>query len=437
MHTETSEQKPSSSSLWYLLSGAGLIVLGIVVVITKSWDLMPSYSRIGLILAAVIGLYTLGFSTRKDAKSQLVSRISLSAADLILPLAIGTSIIQSGLYTEVDATLVFLVSLISLAGYVILESTSSLPWHSLGTIFSATALAFSFGSLIDTSQLGYAILSLIPAYFFFSLAWHHIRHHNELSAKGYQSAATVLAVGGLLLLPESFTTVQPWVRLLIWIATSCAALGIACLYGFLYQKEHYELDYRVRATFEMIAPIMLGVTSFGYIVGNPTSAMQLLGIILGIVVLLASLRIPLKLLRPVGGIIITVSLIGLLVSSSKAPIFWPVLLVVGGALLMAIGSALHNPTTRKNSLSFLLSKITPGQGSFFGLGEPALVTELASAGLPAVPVPHRVAATSADGKVVFTTKAPGKSSLDNYLLWYTIGGLFLMMMIVRSIIGAQ
>jgi hypothetical protein len=424
-------ETPNQSSTNALLaSGSLLIVLALIILVSSSWaNVAPAY-HILIAIIPVVALYFIGFKTKTLPQQQKISQATLLTASAIFPIALGIIIYQSGLYTFVDATLVFLVSLISLIWFLILEFVFLLPWHSAGTIIAGTALVYSFASLIDARAWGYSLLSLLLAYFFLSLGLNYQRHDDtSINAWLYNHTGLLLGLFGALTFPlnllNAYAELQkPIYYTLLYVIVSLLLFAIAITYSKEWQRSKAPFSLLMRQVTETFSALTLTVPAFIIMFASSDTTDTLMAVVCGVASLVISNYIRVRLFRTLGLITLGFAILRILFFAvTQVAAFWPVLLLLLGFLLIGLAYLAHQ-IEYKNILQKILG--SPSD-SLFGLGvnpEPPM---------PTPPAPPTSTASAMNGTVHMSGSSTQPTSWGKIVWYILLGGLVIIF--IQSIVN--
>ena len=359
-----------------LTSGALLIVVAVFVLASTSWESFSPVSRILTSLIPLIILYAIGFGLRKQAAHHVLSQVTLITGSIILPITLGITIYQSGLYPFVDATLVFGVALVSLIWYGFLEFVLAERWQAIGTIVASSVLAVSFGEIVNLPNWGYYLLAIILAFFYLCASRTYISSYNSTPphlAAWYSGTAIILGTCGLVLLPPTFTqwanlgSVSDIYTLILYILAAAILFAVAVLFSREWQETKSPLDLALRQLTEQLSVLVLGGAAILIgLTSNETDAI-IITILIGIAALILGAYVRITLLRPIGLVALVIGLLKLILfAATQVGAAWPILLLVVGFIL--IGIAYIAQTEHNTDLWKRLLKSPNESSSLFGLG---------------------------------------------------------------------
>ncbi len=361
---------PHTPTTWLLLAGSSLIVIAMLVMIAASWN---SFSPAGRIITAVIPLvllYILGFASRKNPEQRGLSRYTILTGSLIFPLVIGVVIYQSGLYRPegegVNATLTFLVTLISLVWFLILEFLLDEALHTPLTIVAALSLALSFGSVLEVDTYVYYLLGILLAYFFLSLGWTLNGSLRRWQTDLYMYVGALVGTYSLLALPAAYF--QDFLTLPTLVSYGGVAVIfflVAVFYAGEWQRERSDNVLAVRRLAEQLAALTLTVPAIIICLGTDLTEITLVTFLFGLLALLLGTVVRVATFRYAGlatAIIAGIKILGLAFTSVEAA--WPIILLVIGFILIGLAYSLHR-VKYQDVLQHLWEE--PKQ-SLFGLG---------------------------------------------------------------------
>jgi hypothetical protein len=361
------------SNTAFLLIGLGLVILSVVLLVVSAWDSFQPASRILLTVLPVVLLYALGYRYRSHGVHQKSSQYALLAASLLFPFAIGTLIYQSGLYrpddNQVNATLVFLISLVSVLWYAALEFFFRQTSHTPLTVLSTCLLALSLGSFLEQPPYMYYAFGIIVSYFFLSVGWtlQHIGKNDEGST--YTRAGLGIGLISLLVFPLAyFHTANDLPITLSYFAISVILLLVAILYSNEWTKEEHRPYFQVRSLAEQAGAITLTVPALLACLGSDVPGETALAFALGIVSILLSQKIRIKSLRYLGVLTVCIALLkGVLLSFVLIQASWIYFLLILGFAFVALAFRGSSTSVRYRSLLELLW-VRPTT-SLYGLGD--------------------------------------------------------------------
>lgn len=419
----TSQELSPASIL--VICGNILIVIALIFLVSTSWHSFSPLSRIVTAVVPLVILYALGFVTRKhDSEEERLSLYTIVAGSLIFPLVLGAVIFQSGLYPYTDATLFFIVSLISLLWYIIVEFMLDLSGHSVLIILAALTLGDSFLRVVIPPSYVYSILALVLAYFFLAIGWHYDREEKTevFRANLYTYSGILLTLGGLVSLPlalGNWNLDNP--DFAVWYVlgyggVAAALFGIAIIYAKDWLSRHTVLSLTNRQLAENAAAIALTIPGILFILGGSLTEVALMTLALGMLSLAISGFVSVRSFRVLGGIAVVLGILKILFFVlTEVTNFWVIIL-----LLIGFGLITAAYTMRHFQYKKVLEQLWQNpEKSLFGLGiAPAL--------------PARENREGNDGPVHFATHQEADQGWR--IFWIIIGIIVLISILTSGIL---
>jgi hypothetical protein len=359
---------PTSTPLLY--SGLFLIVLAVLLLIMTSWNSFSPASRIITTSLPVLLLYILAHQNRQRPTNVNLSKAASFTASLLFPFALGVIIYQSGLYRPEDAplnaTLVFLISLVSLIWFAILEFIRDKPWLAPLTIVATCTVALSVGGLLELPSYMFYLFGIIVGYFLLSVGWtlQHVRKLREATLFTYCGA--IIGIISLLLFPSSyFQGVFGPSLSLTYAGLAIILFLVAIVYSIEWTREPYEPFMFVRKIAENGAAITLTLPALLNCLSTDSVINALIALLFGAIALLVSKRVHVPAFKTLGAIAAIVAVGKVLVLSFiLAGSLWIYVLLLAGFTL--IGLAIN--TGHAHVRTTLASILSPSPTSLFGLG---------------------------------------------------------------------
>lgn len=322
----------------FVVIGAILIVLAVVIVIYSKWYSVGPLGKIMFLLLPMSLLYALSAVLSKKERYGEIGNVTLGLGSFILPFCIGTVICQTKLIEEINPLVIFLSALLSLPVFVILEYLFKKIF--IG-VFTVIALYVAYFALAANYRL-----ELIPILWLTVLLSLIILAIGFLLIKNQKSNASIYTVFGtiatLVALPVSVLYTINEQRPLSFEIDSLIIslfgildLAIASLYYFLYKKFNHHSLYSLKRIVEEIALIVvlfpwvtLGFSKVGY---------SALALALSALMIFSSTKIWINSLLYVGSLGVIITVLSITSNIFADSIGWPIVVFAAGFASIGIG----------------------------------------------------------------------------------------------------
>jgi hypothetical protein len=319
----TTPVRESSAANGLLMGGSALVVLGILVFITSSWQELTKPVRIFVVLLPFIFLNVLGFATRKRAHLKRLSDLTVFTGSIILPFILGFIFVQTSLFswtTLSDRSLViFLTTLISVLWYLVLEFAYSMYRHAILTVIAGSVMGWSFASFTEGPAYYYSLLGILFAYLCLSLGWlfdHSDDGNHAWQAQVYNTGGVILGWLGLMSLPYALADQLAKSGViansgfvvettLMYVVVAVLFFLIAAPYGLDWLKRKSDNSLVIRQVAEQSAAISLTIPAILAVFNTTTSDSTaylntILLLVCGIIALTASYSVKVQSFRVLG-----------------------------------------------------------------------------------------------------------------------------------------
>ncbi|HSI20985.1 MAG TPA: DUF2157 domain-containing protein [Verrucomicrobiae bacterium] len=325
--------------------GGILVVMGILALIIASW---ASFTPTGRIITAVLPLvilYALTAFASRDAESHAISKYARITASVIAPFVLGVVVFQSGLYPQVDAALIAALALLSAANSGIIEFLYRDKMHTPLTITSLIVADVALVSWFNLEVAGAAALILITGALMIALALIQSQEPDqEERTTAWHSIGVIFFLASLFILPPALVEgmrgeeINATLIPLYYVAAGFLSLGLAVVYSRLWQANKDSHYYHGIRSFSehLAAAFMIIPAALATLLTDSSGAfLVLLGA--SIVSIGLSTQIRVSWFRGLGVAGVVIAAIRLILLGIKElAAFWPILLLVGGILLILI-----------------------------------------------------------------------------------------------------
>lgn len=329
-----------------LICGSALVLLGIIVFTAASWSAFPPMARIVMVIIPPVLLYVIGLFPQTKKLHPLARPILMLAGSLAFPLSVGTLIYQSGLYTVIDSSLVFLTTLITLFWYLWLVLGHREKWHNLLLIVTTVILANTFIQVVQLPSYIASISWIIVAYFFLTLGWYFERNQEESEAIPLNLAGLAIGLLGLITLPANYyNTISSIPAVLSYVVVAIVLFIVAIFYSNEWQNHKRTSALVIRRVTELSACLCLTVPLL--FIGpdvQSNTPLVLLGLLIALTALFLSLVIRIGTLRVMAILAIIFTILPILsLALSQVSVFWPIFLLAAGFILIGLAFLSHHP----------------------------------------------------------------------------------------------
>jgi hypothetical protein len=362
-----------SSSVLLLVVGAALILFSIAVMLGLGWQELSTLGKIAGTGIPLLIMYGLAFASRRHPTYSILAPYLFVIASLILPFVVGELVYQVG-YGQADNTWYFITPpLILLVLYSLLEFWAELPGHAYFVVISLIFAAVDLGKLKDLGSFWQVAIAIVTGLVLLIVGELMRQAEAKQEAPIYTVAGFITLLAGILLLPTSVVSyVISWIpdRLIISIGNvliSALLLGIAVYFAQQWKKHADDITaYRLRLVAENVAAITLVLPGLNIAVNQISLSNDIIVLALGILALIVSYLIRVRLFRIMGYIGALFGLLHIPVRYLFGLGFsWPLLLLVIGFLLIALAFFVLNVQSREK-LNILWST---SNSSMYGLGK--------------------------------------------------------------------
>lgn len=344
METPTAEHAHQRNSHLFAIIGGILVIIGLLALIIGSWSSFTALGRILTSALPLLALYILVFIANQKEAAKPVARYALITASVSLPLVLGVILFQSGVFTEVDATLITTVALISAANSGIIEFLYGDPLHTPLTLISLITAAVALISWLSLDVSGACIVILLTGALMIGIGTIQTTDPRNTGAPAWHSTGAVLLLGSLLMLPFALTkgVIDENVHVAListgFVVSGLLALLFAVLYSRLWQAQKTQRYlYDVRRLYEYGAAFLLVFPAIVIVFASSFAGVFLILLGASLISLAISTKVRVNWFRTLGLLGMAASIIRLIaLGLQDLAAIWPIVLVVAGILFFAI-----------------------------------------------------------------------------------------------------
>lgn len=374
VESEHSTQQRSAVSFYssdsLIALGGILIILAVLMMAFSSWDSITPFNRCIGALIPLVALYAIGFSLRGKVEHARLSQASLLIGSAIFPFVLGIILYQSGLLHSdagaSDPVLAFIVSLISLAWFLVMEFVFNQKWHGVLTAIVSLTILSSLVQIILPPDYVEPLLGLLVAYFALTAAWYLGQSAREEQATVYAVMGAAFGLVSLFCLPFSyFADAFGLPSVVAYVGIAGLLFLVAALYGPEYRINHKVSVLLVRRAAEQSSAIILTVPAIFALFNHYDFGYSLVAFMLALFSECIAHFVKVQAFRIFGifGMVISgIALLGSIITNSSA--LWPIILLVIGFILMGMAYAQQHAPLTLITKAFAL----PSENSLFDLG---------------------------------------------------------------------
>jgi hypothetical protein len=352
---------PAKAFVWL---GIILILSAVIAAIAANWSGATPWLKVLYTAVPMIIFYVLSFFLARNEETKIYERLTFVTASLLLPVSVGTTLYEFGVYKDLNSHFVAICTGLAAAYFLFFEFYAKRSYLSLLSILSlyVTFEAILFNWSLNNEfasgwcTIGFSLLILVVGV---------LLKNKDRSKDTYLATGTVLSLVGLPIMIyqtiDKYTDSLPFESPFFFVAAvGLLYLMVAHIYNSYSEKlGGDELIYNLKRLVEEVAvPLVVLPIVF---LGTSDSLRHyylFISLFLGIGAILAAARLKIKSLPLSGGFMILISVLTLASDFFHDSAKWPLLVIIFGFLSIALGLWIRRIYKDQESLDL-----------FWGLGQ--------------------------------------------------------------------